>query len=53
MIFKLKCKKCGNVIFYDSDANHEMYQKCGKMRRNNESFIALEKILTDYFNSSH
>ena len=30
MIFKLKCKKCGNVIFYDSDANHEMYQKCGK-----------------------
>ena len=118
MIFKLKCKKCGNVIFYDSDANHEMYQKCGEtvnmrieeklngilelesfeflgvernfsdkllgddfsgigliygragdakqravvniidkiyliLRRNNESFIALEKILTDYFNSSH
>lgn len=30
MIFKLKCKTCGNIIFYDTDANHDLYQKCGK-----------------------
>ena len=121
MIFKLKCKTCGNIIFYDTDANHDIYQKCsncgeavnmrieeklngvlelesfeflgverdfsGKvlgedfsgieriydradtakqksvaniidkiyliLHRNNESFVTLEKMLTDYFNSSH
>ena len=28
MIFKLKCKNCGNVVLYDSDAKMDTYQKC-------------------------
>lgn len=60
MIFKLKCKTCGNIIFYgraDTAKQKSVANIIDKvyliLHRNNESLIALEKILTDYFNSSH
>ena len=28
MIFKLKCKSCGNVVVYNSEVQKETYQKC-------------------------
>ena len=28
MIFKLKCKRCGTIIFYDTDEKYDEYQKC-------------------------
>lgn len=30
MIFKLKCKSCGNVISYDTNMKHKNYQQCDK-----------------------
>jgi hypothetical protein len=30
MVFKLKCKACGNIVFYDSNAKQDTYRKCGK-----------------------
>lgn len=30
MVFKLKCKFCGNIVTYDSDAKQEAYRKCGE-----------------------
>lgn len=28
MIFKLKCKSCGNVVSYDTNSNYDPYQTC-------------------------
>ena len=30
MIFKLKCKNCGNVLVYDTDKYSDCYQKCNE-----------------------
>lgn len=30
MIFKLKCKSCGNVISYDTNMKHKNYQQCNQ-----------------------
>ncbi len=30
MIFKLKCKVCGNIVLYDSEAEKATYRKCSK-----------------------
>ena len=28
MIFKLKCKKCGNIVYYDTKTKYDPYIKC-------------------------
>lgn len=30
MIFKLKCKNCGNILVYDTDNYSDCYQKCNE-----------------------